>query len=85
MDLMYNCTLVFDIDAIVLHTNPVTVGGGEKKITFDTLSCRPLSALFNVEVHYLYVSLLLVCMICVSPVKLGFVSGLAVAYVYLLQ
>lgn len=82
MDLMYNCTLAFDIDAIVLHTNPVTVG--EKNHVGHIVLSASLT-LFNVEVHYLYVSLLLVCMICVSPVKLGFVSGLAVAYVYLLQ
>lgn len=37
MDLINNCTLVFDIDAIVLHTDPDTMGGKEK-IKFYTLS-----------------------------------------------
>lgn len=47
---MNNCTLVFDIDPIVLHTNPDTM----EQIMFYTLSSH-----FNIEIHYLYVSFVL--------------------------
>lgn len=55
MDLINNCTLVFDIDAVVLHTNLNTMEGG-KKSCFTHHLCLTL---FNVEIHCLYVSLLL--------------------------
>ena len=59
MDLINNCTLVFDIDAIVLHTDPDTMGGGNKKTKSRFTHCHLCLTLFNVEIHYLYVSLLL--------------------------
>lgn len=64
MDLINICTLVFDIDAIVLHTNPNTVG--EKKSC--STHCNLCLTLSNVEIHYLYVSFILASMICVSQV-----------------
>ena len=57
MDLINNCTLVFDIDAIVLHTDPDTMGGEKKKSHFT--HCHLCLTHFNVEIHYLYVSFLL--------------------------
>lgn len=42
MDLINICTLVFDIDAIVLHTNPNTMGVKKNHVL----------TLFNVEIHY---------------------------------
>lgn len=74
MDLISNCTLVFDIDAIVLHTEPDTM---EKKCFTH---CHLCLTLFNVEIHlFICILYFTVSMICVSPVKLGFVSGLVPA------
>lgn len=57
MDLMSNCTLVFYIDAIVLHTNPDTrVGVGVGGSRFTQCCVSPL---LNVEIHRLYVSFML--------------------------
>lgn len=56
MDLTNDCTLVFDIDAIVLHTNPVTMG--EKKNHVLDLVI-PIAPFLNIEIHYLCVSFIL--------------------------
>lgn len=43
MDLINNCTLVFDIDAIVLHTDPDTMGGKRKNhILHIVISVSPI-------------------------------------------
>lgn len=54
MDLINNCTLVFDIDAVVLHTNLNTVEG-EKNHVLHIISVSPFLMLkYTVYMYHLF-------------------------------
>lgn len=79
MELLYNCTLVYDIDAIVLHTNSNTMG--QNHVLHIVISVSP----FFVKRRCLYVSFFLQLAGLLVFAKLNwFVIGLvpAPSYVY---
>lgn len=55
MDLINICTLVFDIDAIVLHTNPNTVGKKKNHVLHIVISVSPFLMLkYTIYMYHLF-------------------------------
>lgn len=55
MDLINNCTLVFDIDAIVLHTNPDTME--KNNVLHIVISVSPFLMLkYTIYMYHLFYS-----------------------------